>query len=157
MTEIDLAYKIFKDKTDFLSKYDFADISESDTRSKIIDCIFKDVLGWTEDDIERERFVRTGYYDYELSTSTFRFVIEAKKTNVEFKLPQKGRTIKLQTLYSGNKDVLNQIRNYLFERGLLYGVITNGRQFIIAKFVNTDGTNWLENNAIIFQDFVSTP
>lgn len=155
MTQIDKSYKNFKEKLDFLIKYNFSDISESDTRSKVIDIIFKDVLNWTEDDIERERYVKVGYYDYEISTSTFRFVIEAKKSLVEFKLPEKGRVFKLKTLYKSNKDVFDQIRSYLFQRSLLYGIITNGRQFIIAKFVNTDGSEWEENDAIIFQNLDS--
>ncbi|NVK52509.1 MAG: hypothetical protein HWD85_06205 [Flavobacteriaceae bacterium] len=33
---------------------------------------------------------------------------------------------------------------------MLFGVISNGRQFIISQFVNTNGGNWRENNAIIF-------
>lgn len=152
MEPIDKAFKVFEEKKEFLDKYNNTGISESDTRSKIIDCIFKDILGWTEDDIERERFVQVGYYDYEISTSTFRFVVEAKKTSVAFQLPSSGRKFKLKTLYNGNKVVIDQIRTYLFQRSLLYGVITNGRQFIIAKFINTDGSEWLDNDVIVYQD-----
>jgi len=76
MAEIDNSYEIFKSKIVEFKKYGTEPISESDTRSKIIDRLFKDVLGWTENDIERERFVQVGFYDYEISTSIFRFVVE---------------------------------------------------------------------------------
>ena len=38
--------------------------SESDTRAKIIDPLFKNCLGWTEDDIKRETHIHKGYLDY---------------------------------------------------------------------------------------------
>lgn len=152
MAEIDNSYEIFKSKIEEFKKYGTEPISESDTRSKIIDILFKDVLGWTENDIERERFVQVGFYDYEISTSIFRFVVEAKKTFVEFKIPAKTRRTKLKTIYKANKEVIDQIRGYIFNRGLLYGIITNGKQFIIGKFNNTDGTDWQENEVFIFQD-----
>lgn len=64
MTQIDKSYEIFQSKKVELLTYSSSDISESDTRSKIIDVFFKDILGWEESDIERERFVQVGYYDY---------------------------------------------------------------------------------------------
>ncbi len=152
MTDLDESYEIFKSKIDEFKKYGSEPISESDTRSKVIDILFKDVLGWTENDIERERFVQVGFYDYEISTSIFRFVVEAKKTFVEFNIPEKSRKIKLKTIYKANKEVIDQIRSYIFNRGLLYGIITNGKQFIIGKFNNTDGTDWQENQVLIYQN-----
>ena len=152
MAEIDNSYQKFKDKLNDFKKYGSEPISETDTRCKIIDILFKDVLGWEENDIERERFVQVGFYDYEFSTSTFRFVVEAKKTFIEFNLPERNRKVKLKTIYKGNKEVIDQIRSYIFQRGLLYGIITNGRQFIIGKFNNTDGSDWQENEVLIYQN-----
>jgi len=110
MTQIDKSYEYFLSQKEELLTYSNSKISESDTRSKIIDVFFKDILGWDEGDIERERFVQVGYYDYEISTSIFRFVVEAKKTFVEFKIPEKARKIKLKTIYKANKEVIDQIR-----------------------------------------------
>mgnify|MGYP001244159996 CR=1 FL=1 len=152
MTNIDKGYEKFKGNIESLLKYASEPISESDTRSKIIDILLKDVLGWTEDDIERERYVQVGYYDYEISTSTFRFVVEAKKTFVELNLPEKNRKVKLRTIYKSNKEVIDQIRGYIFQRGLLYGIITNGKQFIIGRFNATDGSDWQDNDVLIFQN-----
>src|SRR5690606_13592690 len=118
MSEYDKAYdellNFEKNYTDFKN----LDLSESDTRSKILDKLLIDVLGWTEYDIEREGWVRVGYFDYELKTSSFQFVIEAKKNFVEFQLPKKGNEVKLKSIYEGNKGVIDQIRQYVFERGL---------------------------------------
>ncbi len=130
MTEYDKSYnsllRFEEEYSDFLTM----DMSESDTRSKILDKILIDVLDWTEFDIEREGWVRVGFFDYEIKTSTFQFVVEAKKNFQLFKLPSKGNEVKLKSIYEGNKDVIDQTRQYLFERGLAFGVISNGKQFI---------------------------
>ncbi|AZI67597.1 hypothetical protein EIB71_07940 [Kaistella daneshvariae] len=152
MTSVDDSYQIFKENFEILKQFGELPISESDTRSKMIDFLFKDILGWDEHDIERERFVQVGYFDYEFSTSIFKFVVEAKKTFRKLILPEKSRKTKLRTIYNGNKEVIDQIRSYIFNRGLLYGIITNGNQFIIGRFINTDGSDWLDNEVLIYQD-----
>lgn len=128
-------------------------LTESDTRSKILDYLLIQILGWDESEIERERYVVEGYFDYELRTPTFQFLIEAKKIQKELNFPSKGSKVKLKTIYKSNQEVIDQIRIYLFQCGLQYGVISNGRQFIIAKFLNHDGENWLDNTAVYFRDF----
>ncbi|MEQ9217895.1 MAG: hypothetical protein RLO17_07635 [Cyclobacteriaceae bacterium] len=148
---IDTALENFnKFKTEFES-YRTSDMSESDTRSKLLDHLLIKVLGWKETDINREGYVKPGYFDYEVSTSNFRFIIEAKKNFHELTFPDKGDKIKLKTLKKGNEEVINQIREYIQKRNLTYGVISNGHQFIVGRFVNTDGSNWEENEAFIFK------
>ena len=152
MTEYDIAYKNLTEFEKDYSAFKELDLSETDTRSKILDKLLIDVLGWSEFDIEREGWVRLGFFDYEVKTSAFQFVIEAKKNFVEFKLPKKGNEVKLKSIYNGNKEVIDQIRSYIFERGLSYGVITNGTQFIIAQFSNTLGKDWKEQKCVFFKD-----
>src|SRR5258708_13290047 len=154
MKAIDRAYqKLEEFERTIYQLYKNEDINESDTRSKVLDYVIKDILGWNETDILREGYVKDGYFDYELRTSTFNFLIEAKKNFVEFELPQKGNEIKLRTLYKSNEEVINQIRSYLFERSLQYGIITNGHQFIIANFVSYTGADWKDNDCIYFKSF----
>lgn len=152
MTDYDKSFEALlefeKNSTEFLS----SDLSEADTRSKILDKVLIDILGWTEFDIEREGWVRVGFFDYEIRTSTFQFVVEAKKNFQEFKLPPKGNEVKAKTIYDGNKEVIDQIRHYLFERGLAFGVITNGKQFIIGQFSNIQGIDWKEQKCIFFKN-----
>jgi len=150
---IDDSKKEFKK---FLQEYEalkILDMSESDTRSKIIDKLLITVLGWREQDIEREGHLDSGYYDYKVSLPGFHLVIEAKKQFVEFTLPTKRRRTSLNTLFPENKDVILQIRNYLTDSGIPNGVITNGKQFLIGKFVNNDATSWRNNQCLIFNGF----
>jgi hypothetical protein len=152
MTEYDKAYNELLNFEKEYDEFKKLDLSESDTRSKILDKLLINVLGWTEFDIEREGWVRVGFFDYELKTSSFQFVIEAKKNFVEFKLPKKGNEVKLKSIYEGNKDVIDQIRQYVFERGLSYGVVTNGTQFIIAQLSNSIGKDWKEQKCYFLKD-----
>jgi hypothetical protein len=153
MTDYDISFNALLEFENKYSEFLKSDLSESDTRSKILDKILIDVLGWTEFDIEREGWVRVGFFDYELRTAAFQFVVEAKKKFNEFKLPPKGNEVKAKSIYEGNKDVIDQIRQYLFERGLAFGVITNGTQFIIGQFSNTQGLDWRDQKFVYFKDF----
>lgn len=147
------ALEKFRDfKENLFNKYIEEDLSESDTRSKILDYIFKDILGWDEFNIQREPRTDSGYIDYLFSTSTFKFVVEAKKQRISFTLPKNSNKISLNVIYNQNKEVVDQIRRYLFSKSLQIGIITNGEQFIIAKFINTDGTDWKKNTCIYYKD-----
>lgn len=153
MTNYDKAYQHLLEFESSYQTYKDSDLTESDTRSKILDKIILEVLGWEEFDINREGWVRVGYYDYEIGTANFQFVVEAKKNLNSFKLPKSGNEVKVQSIYKGNQDVIDQTRQYLFQRGLAYGVITNGSQFIICRFSNTSGLDWQDEKCIFFKDF----
>ena len=134
--------------------YKAQDLSESDTRSKIIDQLLINVLGWDERDIKREGHVDSGYFDYRVSIAGLSFIIEAKKQSLEFAFPNENRRkCSLGTLYSENKEVMDQIRGYLDDCGYDIGIITNGKQFIIAKFINTNGIPWKQNKGILYRGF----
>ena len=128
------------------------DISESDTRSKLLDFLFKEVLGWNESQIQREGHSDAGYFDYRFSIPGFHFICEAKKNFEVFALPNKHRYVTLGTLFKQNTSIIKQIRGYLSEEGITYGILTNGHQFIVSKFINIDGTDWRKNKAAIFFD-----
>lgn len=138
----------------FLEQYENfkkQDLSESDTRSKLIDYLTINILGWEEKDIHREGHVDSGFYDYKISIAGFTIILEAKKQFNDFVLPTtKKRKTKFNTIYKENKEVIDQIRDYLDDLGCDLGIITNGRQFIIGKFKNTNGIPWKENYCIIF-------
>jgi len=142
---------------EFKSTYDTLkgkDLSESDTRSKVIDFVLKNILGWEELNIQREGHIDHGYYDYCLNLAGFKIVVEAKKQFKEFQLPNSTqRKFKLNTIYKENKEVIDQIRDYLDDLGCDTGIITNGKQYIVAKFINTNGVLWKNNDCLIFQSF----
>lgn len=142
--------KFIKDYESLVSQ----DISESDTRSKLIDRMLIDVLGWDEEDIVREGHVESGYFDYKVSIAGLTLIIEAKRQFVDFIFPnEKNRKCKLSTLYKENKAVIDQIRGYISDCGCDTGIITNGKQYIISKFINTNGTSWKDNKCILYRDF----
>lgn len=150
MKPIDHAIQNFDFFLKKFEEYKAQHLSETDTRSKVLDAILIDVLGWEENDITREGNNDSGYFDYKLSLYNFQFIIEAKRNLIDFSFPVKHKSSSINSLYKGNKAVIDQIRSYILEEGLEYGVITNGHQFIISKFNNTDGTKWKENICVIF-------
>jgi len=150
MKNIDKSKASFDTYKDEIIAYKTIDLSESDTRSKLIDEILKSILGWEEENIKREGHTQEGYYDYLIGIPAFKFVIEAKKSFAEFQLPTKHKTATIGTLLKGNSEIIYQIRKYLFEVSVPYGVLTNGHQFIIGKFYNSDGTDWKKNKCVIF-------
>lgn len=66
---IDLALNNLKKLTS--TPYFDEKLTETDTRSKLIDFMLKDVLGWKEEDILREERIieNNSFLDYKLSTN----------------------------------------------------------------------------------------
>ncbi len=147
---VDESFETFNSlKTEF-DKFINEDINESDTRSKLIDNVLFKILGWSESDVSREGRVDSGYFDYKVSISGFHFIIEAKRNFKEFVIPKRHKTCKVKTFLKENEDVITQIRNYAGDYGVNYGVITNGKQYVILRLYNSDGTSWKENTCLIF-------
>lgn len=149
--EPDEALYNFK-KVRFWEKQTF---TEADTRAKIIDDIFKNCLGWTEPDIKREPSVDGGFIDYVFSVDGIpRLVVEAKRSGIYFEIPvsMKGRDYKISASISKEKNILSaieQAQKYCNEKGVPYGIVTNGCQFIIFEAV-TIGKEWRQGKAIIY-------
>ncbi|MGD0496728.1 MAG: hypothetical protein ABSB28_11955 [Candidatus Bathyarchaeia archaeon] len=130
-------------------------MSESDSRAKILDPIFKDCLGWTEDDITREEHIHKGFIDY-----TFKiddrpvFVLEAKKVGYSFIISEalKKRRYKINGAISTDKKIseaINQVQAYCTEIGATYAVISNGHQFVIFEAFRRFG-KWREGSCVAF-------
>ncbi len=142
-----------------ISKINLGDASESDTRSKIIDRILKESLNWQDDDISREEPGDSGYADYILRLGQRNvLIIEAKKKGFSFKLPiQFG----LKRDYSLNgvlkKDTklvktINQARNYCNDKGVRFGAISNGDQFVVFD-AKKPGHDWRKGKSKVFYSF----
>ena len=147
---VDKAYESFIAIKPEIDNYIKDDINESDTRSKLIDNVLFKILGWDESDVSREGKVDSGYFDYKVSISGFHFIIEAKRNFKEFVLPKNHKKLKVKSFLKENEDVITQIRDYAGDYGVNYGVITNGKQYIILKLYNQDGTSWKENQCVVF-------
>src|SRR6266511_617207 len=90
MTTVDEALETLKalaiEFADFCAQH--GNVSEADTRAKLIDAILKDVCGWPETAISREDHVDRGYTDYILSAPARRaVVVEAKREGLPFTMP----------------------------------------------------------------------
>ena len=150
MTNIDESKKAFEHYKTVYQAYTKEDLTESDTRSKLIDYLLITVLGWNEEDIRRVGHVDSGYFDYKVSVPGLYFIVEAKRQFLEFKLPKNHKQATLNSLQSGNKEQIQQIRSYCIDESIPYGVITNGYQFIFLKAFNSDNKPWKENSCLLF-------
>ena len=135
------------------------EISESDTRSKIIDVTLREVLKWPETLIKREPHVQEtgGYIDYLLSTSQPYFVVEAKRASHVYQLPeQRTRTqYKVGGVLSEDKSLANdmaQTKTYAISRGIAFCCLTNGSQYLFFRSQNDGGIAWAQHVVIVFRD-----
>ncbi len=134
-------------------------MSETDTRSKMIDFVLIDVLGWSEDNILREeRCLDSGkYLDYKISTNTPRIIIEAKKSSINFDIPTSsnqreykiGGVIKQCEILT---KAINQARDYALSKGIIFCVVTNGHQYVFFRSQNSQGVDWNQHKVIVFRD-----
>lgn len=131
MNLIDEARKNFNDFKSDIDQFIKEDLNESDTRSKIIDALLINVLGWDEKDIKREGYLDSGYFDYKISLPGLYFLVEAKRQFKELLLPINQKKASIKAIYNDNKEVINQIRSYALDSSIHYGLITNGKQIII--------------------------
>lgn len=122
-----------------LASRDLPKLTEADTRAKLIDPLFKEVLGWREPEFRRETPVDSGYVDYTLGAESVYLLIEAKRTKPRFHLnaPEGTRTAKLSGphLLSNKKlrEPLEQAARYAFDLGAPIAVLTNGEQLIVFE------------------------
>jgi KaiC/GvpD/RAD55 family RecA-like ATPase/DNA-binding PadR family transcriptional regulator len=130
-------------------------LTEADSRAKIIDPIFKEVLGWNEEDITREEHVHEGFIDYifKIGGRTI-FVLEAKKVGSSFTIPLglKKRRYKLSGSISTDRkieDAINQAHKYSIESGTRFAIVSNGRQFILFESFKYSG-KWRDGFCTIF-------
>lgn len=130
-------------------------LSEADSRAKIIDPIFKDCLGWDEDDIIREEHVNKGFIDYlfKVGNRTV-FVLEAKKVDNHFVIPEalKKRRYKINGVISTDRKIIaaiEQVQKYSSEIGATFAVISNGHQFIVFESFKYSG-KWRDGFCLVF-------
>jgi hypothetical protein len=134
-------------------------VTEADTRAKVIERILVDVLDWPEANLKRETHVtETGYLDLSLKVNGRRYVVvEAKREGSPFLLPSHGRRRHLKI--SGSlltqaevKAAVEQVRSYCAEEGIRYAIATNGYAWIVFRAMRED-MPWREGAAVVFASF----
>jgi hypothetical protein len=134
--------------------------TESDTRSKFIDTLLIDCLGWSEPAIKRESAQKKLRLDYILSTTQPAMVVEAKRAGVDLAVAkQKGpRRLKLTNLIKANPgltEAIQQVAEYCWNWSSPIAVLTNGRALITFIGNRSDGIKWQEGDAIVISDIFS--
>ncbi len=133
-------------------------LSEADTRSKIIDVVFKDCLGWDEDDISREEHAENGFVDYVFHPSGQNlFVVEAKKNGVSFEVPLslELRNYKINGSIRSEKGLekaMEQAHRYCANLGIRFAIVTNGSQYVIFEGQRIYAP-WKEGKCAVFTSF----
>lgn len=142
---------------DFLNK---KGLNETETRNKIIDPLFKYVMGWDEKNLTREGHLnQIGYFDYEFNCGNNRFILEAKKEYVQFIMP-KSNTIKLKALKDKLADFKNAIEqgiDYAVPRKINTVVVSNGSQIALTYIpflkLSCNDTYLFHNHTKILENF----
>jgi predicted type IV restriction endonuclease len=134
--------------------------NEAATRFHLIDHILSDCLGWPPEQIEPERYQNGDYSDYELGLPAKKLVLEAKREGIYFELPLgfNKNKCKIQTLFEDNKDIQAAIKQavaYCQSRGIPFGAVSNGHQFIAFISNRQDGIPPEEGLAIVFDSLDS--
>lgn len=142
--------------TDLIEATQKRDMNEAQTRFEIIDQILVNCLGWKRHkEINVEEHTESGFADYVVRTSRNVFVIEAKRTKINFELPisKEPMSVSISTLTKNDGPVLsaiNQVRVYAQEMGIPIAVISNGIQYVAFIASRSDGQAPMKGKAIAF-------
>lgn len=133
-------------------------LTESDTRSKLIDYMLKDVLGWQEENIVREErsVENNSYLDYKLSTNIPQIIIEAKKSDYDLEIPSSTKQIEfvIGGVLQNSKHLIKamvQARDYAVSKGIVFCVVTNGKQYVFFRSQNSMGLDWIQHKCVVFR------
>ncbi len=145
---------IYNDFSEFCSLA--GNVSEADTRVKVIDRILKECLFWPESCIRREGSADRGYYDYIIENNNRKLlVIEAKKKGTPFTLPKKvidKRKYKIDGCIKTSKfiqEAIEQVQRYCSDIGCRYAIASNGYAWIIFRAIRED-IPWKNGDCIIY-------
>jgi predicted type IV restriction endonuclease len=132
--------------------------SEQDTRLKIIDPIFIDILQWSLSNVSTESHTGDGFVDYKFTIDGLaRLIVEAKKDSVSLGLSNRaaGRAYKLSGPVLSQSPqpkggILQAIR-YCGAKNAELACVTNGKEWVIFRGSRLgDGKDTLDGMAFVF-------
>ena len=130
------------------------DRNEATTRLQLIDELIFGCLGWDKAEcVAEERFEGT-YTDYSLGSPYTNLIVEAKREEIHFEIPAgySNFTYRIKTLESDAPLVfaaVKQAMTYCQSRGVPFGAVCNGHQFVAFLASRTDGIPPMEGRAIV--------
>ncbi len=128
--------------------------NEATTRLQLVDRLIFDCLGWSRDQAILEEHENGDYADYVLDDLVRRLVVEAKREDAWFELPEGlARVTKLEALYAlggAVSSALEQVERYAQQRGTPYAAICNGHQLIAFVASRSDGISPRSGRALVF-------
>jgi len=158
MCEYQIAAEAFESIEQEYAQLKSKDLSEADTRVKLIDRLLKETLGWPESgfSIRREEHIHKGYIDYTLHAGDNFLLLEAKKEGLSFSLPAGTSPSTRQTVKNtlskqpDLQEMYDQVTRYAHERSVKYCALSNGPQWMIFPGVRTDNIHLRHSRVIIF-------
>lgn len=158
MSNYEINASAFEEICKEITKNPISNLSESDTRAKIIDQILVKALDWSETgkNIIREEHVHEGYIDYTLQAGGNHLIVEAKKEGVSFSLPETftyEKHLSVKNLLQKQTDLklmYDQVTKYAWERSISICVLTNGYQWIIFPGVRADNIHIRNSKVVVF-------
>jgi KAP-like P-loop domain-containing protein len=135
-----------------------SDANEANTRARVIDSILTRVLGWRDEDMQREERVsedkQTTFADYLITTASTFVIVEAKKAGAAFVLPTRITSARLGGILSKGEigDAIRQARDYCRKRSAQFAVVTNGSAWIVFPAMRTDGVSFEDTQARVFRN-----
>ena len=131
--------------------------SEADTRMKVIDRVFVDILGWPRDQIHLESTAGKQFIDYRCTVDRLnRLIIEAKKEarDLGINADHAARFFRLNGAVFGGEaaqEGIGQAITYCAHKGAELACVTNGRQWAVFRGAKgPDGMDILESQACCF-------
>jgi predicted type IV restriction endonuclease len=129
--------------------------SEATTRLQLIDTLFFDCLGWDKKDVISEEAHGREFADYTFLAPRRVLIVEAKREGDYFELPAGMTRLEmsipaLMRTYENVAVALKQAAGYCQDRGVPFGVVTNGHQLIAFVANRNDGVAPLEGRALVF-------
>ncbi|SDH60240.1 AAA domain-containing protein [Actinokineospora alba] len=157
MEPVDSAFSRFEELRTEIADYGTSIITEADTRLKVIDRIFTEVLGWPHGSILTEDTSSAGFLDYNFQVENrSRLIVEAKKDErplgVSNKPAKRGFLIKGPVFAEqAAREGIAQAIRYCGAKNAELACVTNGAEWIVFRGTRLgDGLDTDQGCAFIF-------
>jgi energy-coupling factor transporter ATP-binding protein EcfA2 len=157
MEPIDVAEEILKRLLAEIATYNTTIESEQDTRLKIVNRLFTEVLGWPLASVITEERSGLGFLDYKFSIdNAARLIVEAKKETRDLGVLNRdiGRAYKLSGPVFQSKDAqegIEQAIAYCGRKNAELACVTNGHEWIVFRGSRIgDGRDTTDGYAFVF-------